>query len=59
MVLKLTDTPHEMALRLKGSVLFDPSGKERPMREWVQVPFSHKAKWPGLAKAAMSYVVKC
>ena len=59
MVFKLSDKPLEMALGLKGSVLFDPSGKERPMREWVQVPFSHKAKWPELAKAAMSYVVKC
>ena len=55
MVFKLEGKPHESALGLKGSQLFDPSGKKSPMKEWVQVPFEHKAKWPELAKSALKY----
>lgn len=54
MVFKLTDKAHESALALKGAHLFDPSGKKRPMKEWVQVPYA--ASWPALAKEAMKYV---
>ena len=56
MVFKLNGKTHEEALALKGAVLFDPSGKKRPMKEWVQVPFEHKTKWKELAAAAMKYV---
>ncbi len=56
MVFKLTDDMHEEALSLDGSKLFDPSGKKRPMKEWVQVSFDYKDKWEKFAKAAMSYV---
>ena len=56
MVFKLKGEPHEEALGLKGARQFDPSGKKRPMKEWVQVPYTSKAKWPELAKAAMKYV---
>jgi hypothetical protein len=47
---------HEEALSLDGSNLFDPSGKKRPMKEWVQVPFDYKDKWEKFAKIAMDYV---
>lgn len=56
MVFKLTDKDHEKALALAGSRLFDPSGKGRAMKEWVQVPFEHKSKWKQLARAAYDYV---
>src|SRR6185369_3898267 len=58
MVFKLNDDTHAAALKLKGSKLFDPSGKGRAMKEWVQVPASHKAKWEEFAKVAMAYVKK-
>ncbi len=58
MVFKLTGKDHEEAMKLKGSQLFDPSGKKRPMKEWVQVTYAHNAKWPELAKAALAYVKK-
>lgn len=58
MVFKLTGDEHAAAIKLKGAELFDPSGKGRAMKEWVQVPFAHKAKWPELAKSALSYVKK-
>lgn len=56
MVFKLTGDMHKDALSLNGSQLFDPSGKKRPMKEWVQVPFTHQDKWATYAKAAMKYV---
>lgn len=56
MVFKLSGTAHSEALALTGSTLFDPSGKGRPMKEWVQVPGVHMEKWTQLAKRAFEYV---
>ena len=56
MVFKLTGDTHKEALALKGSVLFDPSGKGRAMKEWIQVPYSSKTKWAGYAEVALKYV---
>ncbi len=56
MVFKLTGDAHARALALDGARLFDPSGKGRAMREWVQVPFAHKDLWPELASEARQYV---
>ena len=54
MVFKLNDSVHSEALELEGAQLFDPSGKKRPMKEWVQVPFSHKKQWEAFAKSSNS-----
>ena len=56
MVFKLSEENHSEALGYDGSQLFDPSGKGRPMKEWVQVSFEHKDQWKDLALAAMNYV---
>ena len=53
---KLTGDTHSTALALKDAQLFDPSGKGRAMKEWVQVPYAHKAKWKEFAIVAMEYV---
>lgn len=58
MVFKLTGDMHKEALLLKDSILFDPSKTKRLMKEWVQVSFTHKSKWPIYAKAAFEYVKK-
>jgi hypothetical protein len=58
MVFKLTGDIHSEALSLDGSQLFDPSGKKRAMKEWVQVPYYYKNKWIMYAKEAMRYVVE-
>jgi hypothetical protein len=56
MVFKLSGAMHKEALSLAGSELFDPSGKKRPMKEWVQVPYIYSDKWKKFAKAAFDYV---
>lgn len=56
MVFKLTGEAHTSALSLPGARLFDPSGKGRAMKEWVQVPYTHKAKWKTLAESAAAYM---
>jgi TfoX/Sxy family transcriptional regulator of competence genes len=55
LALKLEGAAHAEALALPGARLFDPSGKQRPMREWVEIPAAHAGRWPGLALAALRY----
>lgn len=56
MVFKLTGDVHKEAISLENSVLFDPSGKNRPMKEWVQVSYNNKDKWDKFADSAFKYV---
>jgi hypothetical protein len=44
---------HTGALKLEGATLWDPSGMNRPFKEWVQVPLAHAKRWPELAQAAL------
>jgi hypothetical protein len=55
MVFKLQAPEHGTTLNLSGARLFDPSGRNRPMKEWVEVPSAHAARWPKLAYAALRY----
>ncbi len=55
MVFKLNGEFHQEVLSLDGSELFDPSGKNRPMKEWVQVPFDYKEKWKIFAEKSAEY----
>lgn len=54
MVFKLTGDAHSDALSQDGAQLFDPSGQKRPMKEWVQVPYSKKGKWKAYAQEAIN-----
>jgi hypothetical protein len=56
MVFKLTGEAHSEALSLDHSQLFDPSGKKRAMKEWVQVSYAYKDKWTYFAEEALKYV---
>jgi hypothetical protein len=58
MVFKLEDPEFSTALKLAGAQLFDPSGKNMPMKEWVQVRFKHAKNWKKFAGAALEYVRK-
>lgn len=57
MIFKLTAPEHGEALALADARLFDPMGG-RPMKEWVEVPVEHAARWPAFARAALRYVAK-
>lgn len=57
MVFKLNGSAHKEALELEESILFDPSKKGRPMKEWVQIPYMHKDLWASFAQAAKKYNV--
>ena len=41
-----------------GSVNWDPSGKKRPMKDWLQLPADYSTDWAPLAKKALDYVEK-
>ena len=56
MVFKLTGLAHQKALSLPGALLFDPSGRNRPMKEWIEVPFTHSSEWNSLAFESWDYV---
>lgn len=58
MVFKLHGLMHEKALSLEGARLWDPSGKNKPMKEWVQLPYAHHDSWKEFAEAAVDYVRK-
>ena len=54
MVFKLPDPDQrDAALALEGAELFDPSGRGRPFKEWVEVPPAHADRWPEFAEAAI------
>ena len=55
-VFKLGGVPREKALSYKGAELWDPSGKGRPMKEWVAVPANQKGSFKVLAEAALNHV---
>ena len=55
MVFKLPDpAAHAEALALEGAHLFDPSGRGRPMKEWVVVPPAHAERWAELVERALA-----
>jgi hypothetical protein len=55
MVFKLPDAAaHADAMALEGAHLFDPTGKNRPFKEWVVVPAAHASAWPRLAERALA-----
>ncbi|MBX2873932.1 MAG: hypothetical protein KTR30_17585 [Saprospiraceae bacterium] len=38
-----------------GSVNWDPSGKNRAMKDWLQVPTEYSEDWHALAKEALAF----
>jgi hypothetical protein len=55
-VFKLGPSHHARALALPGAILWDPSGKGRPMKEWVAIPASGHTEFRELAEGALEYV---
>jgi len=46
--------PYTTALSLPGAHLFDPSARDRPMKDWVVIPATHSSRWPEFATAALN-----
>ncbi|MDW3648900.1 MAG: hypothetical protein R8P61_17660 [Bacteroidia bacterium] len=42
--------------KYEGSQNWDPSGKNRPMKDWLQVPAEYNEDWPRLAQKAKEYL---
>lgn len=43
--------------KYSGAVNWDPSGKKRPMKDWLQVPAEFGEDWASLANQALDFVV--
>lgn len=55
-IFKLNSPIREKALALLSSSLWDPSGKGRPMKEWIALEISQKKYFDTFAKSALEYV---
>ena len=55
-VFKLTGAAHTKALSQAGAVLWDPSGKGRPMKEWVALPSLSSRLFKAFGGNAYDYV---
>ena len=53
---KLFGEVHQQAMQINGTTLFNPKGNDKPMGNWVQIPFSHADKWEYFAKLAYDFV---
>jgi len=58
LVFKLSGNAHKEALSQKGAALWDPSGKGRPMKEWVAIPAENLSNAKALANHALGYVAE-
>ena len=48
---------HTEALALPGAELFDPSGNNRPFKDWVAIPVVLSEHWPHYAQTALSSLI--
>ena len=58
LVFKLPNKERNEALSLTDSTLWDPSQKNRPMKEWVQVSITHHEFFKKFAITAADYINK-
>lgn len=58
LVFKLSGDAHAKALLQEDAVLWDPSGKGRPMKEWVAIPAESLRNAKALANHALGCVAE-
>ncbi len=57
LVVKLSENQLGKALSLEGTRFFEPM-EGKLMKEWVQIPFTHKARWKEFALISIQSVSK-
>ena len=50
------DAIEKLIKKYEGAKNFDPSGKDRPMKDWIQIPYAYKKDWPKLSKQAVKFL---
>ncbi len=45
-----------LSSKYEGSQNWDPSGKKRPMKDWLQVPIEYESDWSILALQALNFL---
>jgi hypothetical protein len=57
MVFKIgREEANQLIEKYPGAQLWDPSGKKRPMKDWLQVPNEFHIDWKDLAIQAISFI---
>lgn len=57
MVFKIGRTEVEILLhKYEGSKKWDPSGKNRAMKDWIQIPQEYKSDWKELTIKAIEFM---
>ncbi|MES2387725.1 MAG: hypothetical protein V4543_06965 [Bacteroidota bacterium] len=56
LVFKLNPEDRHEALTAPGAENWDPSGKHRPMKEWIVLPEGNEALWQSMAGKALKFV---
>jgi hypothetical protein len=59
MVFKLGEgtAAHTKAMKIEGAQIWDPSGRDRPFKDWVQVPSASAGQWDMLAVQAFEHAL--
>lgn len=47
---------NQLVEKYPGAQLWDPSGKKRPMKDWLQVPNAFNDDWKDLAIRALNFL---
>ena len=55
-VCKLSGSIHEEACQLAGTSLFNPKRNDKPMVNWVQIPYVYMERWAYFARFAYEQV---
>lgn len=45
----------DLLKKYKGSMNWDPSGKNKAMKDWIQIPQEYKSDWNELMKKAIKF----
>jgi hypothetical protein len=56
MIFRLSESKFEEALSLEGSRFFNPRDYEKPMKDWIQIPYRYRNKWKEFVEDAATYI---